>query len=90
MQARKAYTVGMQYTLRKIPPSLDSVLRRRAAEERKSLNQVVLEALMRTFGIEAGPVKQRDLGDIAGNCAFDPEVEKVLEEQRTIDTELWS
>jgi len=80
----------MQYTLRKIPPSLDSVLRRRAAEEEKSLNQVVLEALMRTFGITAGPVKQRDLDDIAGSCGFDSEVEKVLEEQRMIDQELWS
>ncbi len=90
MQAVCAYTGGMQYTLRKVPPSLDTVLRQRAAEERKSLNQVVLEALMRTFGIAAGPVKQRDLDDIAGSCAFDSEVEKVLEEQRTIEAELWS
>lgn len=80
----------MQYTLRKVPPSLDAVLRRRAAEERKSLNQVVLEALMRNFGIDAGPVKQRDLDDIAGSCVFGSEVEKVLEEQRTVEAELWS
>ena len=80
----------MQYTLRKIPPSLDSVLRRRANEEHKSLNQVVLDALMRTFGLRNGPVKQRDLSDIVGAEGFEPEVEKVLEDQRVVDSEMWS
>jgi SOS-response transcriptional repressor LexA len=36
----------MQYTLRNIPPQIDQALRRRALSERKSLNQVTIEALM--------------------------------------------
>jgi len=42
---------GIQYTVRSIPPRLDSVLRRRAQKTSKSLNEVVIEALEKGTGI---------------------------------------
>lgn len=40
----------MQYTIRNVPNFLDAVLRRRAQEQGKSLNEVALEALTRGVG----------------------------------------
>ena len=80
----------MQYTLRNIPPELDSLLRSRAKEEDKSLNQVTIEALMQAFGLGRRKTPQRDIRFLVGSWDNDPEVEKALEEQRRIDPELWS
>ena len=79
----------MQYTLRNIPPQIDQALRRRALSERKSLNQVTIEALMRALSLDGSPLPQRDLDDIAGSWVTDPETEVALTEQRQIDPELW-
>jgi plasmid stability protein len=79
----------MQYTLRNIPPQVDQALRERALSERKSLNQVVIETLMRALSLDGSPLPQRDLGDIAGSWITDPETEVSLTEQRRIDPELW-
>ena len=49
-----AYNVGMsslQYTIRSIPPKLDSALRHRAKKTNKSLNEVVIEALEKGTGV---------------------------------------
>jgi hypothetical protein len=49
-----AYNAGMnslQYTIRSIPPKLDSALRRRAQKTNKSLNEVVIEALEKGTGV---------------------------------------
>ena len=54
----------MQYTLREIPPTLDSELRQRAKAEGKSLNTVAIEALIRGTGLGDSPVRLRDLSDI--------------------------
>jgi len=77
----------MQYTLRNIPPNLDEVLRARAREEGKSLNEVALETLLAGLGLAGEPVKRRDLSDIAGTWIEDPEIAKAFEDQRRID--LW-
>jgi len=79
----------MQYTLRNIPPGIDRALRRKAEEERKSLNQVAIEALQKALGLESQPVQYRDLGDVVGTWADDPEFDAALEDQRKIDLELW-
>ena len=89
MQANCAYTVGMQYTLRNIPKHLDALLRKRAEEEHKSLNETAIEAMMRGFGLSGQPVQQRDLDDIAGSWKQDEETEQALEAQRQIDPEIW-
>lgn len=90
LQAASAYNAGMvQYTLRNVPPHLDSALRRTAEEQRKSLNEVTLEVLLRSSGLAGEPVKFRELGDIAGTWTEDPRVDEALAEQRRIDPDLW-
>ncbi len=79
----------MQYTLRNVPPHLDRALRHRAHEERKSLNEVALEALLQAFALRGEELKRRDLDDVAGSWIEDPEVDRALEEQRKIDPEMW-
>lgn len=79
----------MQYTLRNIPRSVDRALRERAKRERKSLNEVAIEALARGAGVDESGVKRRDLGDIAGTWRKDAAVDQALAEQRAIDEDIW-
>ena len=79
----------MQYTIRRIPNSLDAALRRRAREQGKSLNDVAIEALARGTGISGERSRQRDLRDIAGTWRRDPAFDRALAAQDTIDRELW-
>jgi len=79
----------MQYTLRDIPPTVDSELRRRAKTEGKSLNSVAIEALIRGAGLGATPLRQRDLSDIAGTWREDPEFDQAMAEQDRVDEGLW-
>lgn len=79
----------MQYTIRNIPSHLDRTLRKRARELKKSLNEVTLEALLLGTGLRDTPVRQRNLGDIAGTWVEDPEIDAALEDQRRIEPELW-
>jgi plasmid stability protein len=79
----------MQYTLRNIPEHVDHAMRDKARREHRSLNEVAIEALSRGLGVDGEPVRHRDLTDIADTWIEDPEIEAALEEQRTIDHELW-
>ena len=79
----------MQYTLRNVPRNLDRALREHARTQNKSLNDVVLEALQRALGLEGEPIVHRDLSDIVGTWQDDPELDRVLAEQRRIDPEAW-
>jgi hypothetical protein len=78
----------VQYTLRRVPRAVDTRLRKRAREERRSLNSVALEALAKGAGLnQAGP--QRDLRDVAGTWVEDPEFERARAAQHRIDKRLW-
>jgi hypothetical protein len=79
----------MQYTLRDIPSTVDSELRRRAKTEGKSLNTIAIEALIRGAGLGETPVRQRDLSDIAGTWQEDPEFDQAIGEQDQVDEHLW-
>jgi hypothetical protein len=79
----------MQHTLRNIPRKLDKALRAKAKAERKSLNQVVIEALQTGLGLNGEPRKYRDLSDIAGTWVEDPEFDAIMKEQDQIDPEMW-
>jgi hypothetical protein len=79
----------MQYTLRDIPAILDSELRRRARTEGKSLNSVAIEALVRGAGLGETPLRQRDLGDVAGTWEEDQGFDEVIADQDRIDEDLW-
>jgi len=84
-----AYIQCMQYTIRKLPARLDKLIRKRAKEEGKSLNTVAVEALMEAFGLRGSVPARRDLGGLAGSWVEDPAVDEALQEQRSIDDEMW-
>lgn len=90
MSAGVAYTSCMQYTVRNISKNLDEELRRRCREEGKSLNEVALEAMARGVGQAAEAVRFRDLSDLAGTWKEDPEFDAAIEDQDTIEPELWA
>jgi hypothetical protein len=79
----------MQYTLREIPPVVDLELRRRAKAEGKSLNTVAIEALVRGSGVSESPIRQRDLGDIAGTWHEDRDFDQAVADQDRVDETLW-
>jgi hypothetical protein len=79
----------MQYTIRGIPPLVDSAIRKRARADGKSLNEVAIEVLAEGAGVTGVPRKQRDLGDIAGTWKADRLAEAALAEQDLVDEDLW-
>jgi hypothetical protein len=84
-----AYTICMQYTIRKVSNTLDSVLRRWAREQGKSLNEVAIEAMARGAGLTGRTVRQRDLHDIAGTWREDRAFDRARAAHDAIEAELW-
>lgn len=78
----------VQYTIRSVPDFVDKALRALAKKENKSLNQVALEAIQKTL-ITEQPKVYHDLDFLIGTWVEDPEFDKIMEEQRQIDEELW-
>ena len=79
----------MQYTLRDIPPYLDVELRERARREKKSLNQVAIEAMANGLGVAGTTMPRRSLDDIAGTWKSDPSIDKALADQDRVDPKMW-
>jgi plasmid stability protein len=81
----------MQYTIRNIPKEVDRALRRRAKQQGRSLNEVLLDALAVGAGVRSNgeAVKYRDLSDIAGSWVEDPEFDKIMAEQDQVDPRDW-
>jgi hypothetical protein len=79
----------MQYTLRDIPPILDSELRRRAKTEGRSLNAIAIEALVRGAGLGETPLRQRDLSDVVDTWKDDRDFDEAIADQDRIDERLW-
>ncbi len=79
----------MQYTIRNVPEVLDAALRHSARHQGKSLNEVAVEALARGAGLTGSRTRQRDLDDIAGTWRRDPEFDRALAAQDTIEEDLW-
>ena len=79
----------MQYTIRGIPPSVDSALRARARAAGKSLNETAVAALADGAGVADAPRRRRDLGDIAGSWKADKALESALAAQDRVDKDLW-
>jgi plasmid stability protein len=84
-----AYNNRMQYTIRNVPEQVDTALRQSARRRGKSLNDVAVEALTRGAGLTETRFPQRDLKDIAGSWRKDPEFDRALAAQDTIDEDLW-
>ena len=79
----------MQYTIRNIPEAVDARLRERAREERRSLNEVVVQLLTRALGLSGETLRHRDLGDLAGTWDDDPAFDEALVDQDSVDPDIW-
>ncbi|HAK93846.1 MAG TPA: hypothetical protein DCM87_02250 [Planctomycetes bacterium] len=78
----------IQYTIRNVPAQVDRTLRRKASEQKTSLNSVLLAALSREAG-EGGAVAHHDLDHLAGKWVEDPDCDAALGAQDQVDGELW-
>ena len=80
----------LQYTVRNIPAHVDGALRRRAGEERKSLNEVLRDALIREAGVvEPSTRLYTDLDALAGTWVDDPGFDETIRAQDQVDVSLW-
>lgn len=79
----------MQYTIRGIPPAVDTALRQSARAAGKSLNEAAVDALAEGSGMAGAPRKRRNLGDIAGTWKGERAVEAALAAQNRVDEDLW-
>jgi hypothetical protein len=81
-------------TLRKIPPELARLLRRKAGEKRTSLNRTVIAILEETLGTDGEKKRRplhRDLDALAGSWTREEasSFDKTLAKQRRIDPDTW-
>ena len=77
---------GIQYTARGIPREVDRALRRKAAQHKLSLNQIVVEEL--TAGTTGLRIRA-NFRDVAGQWTPDPAFDEMVASQRQIDPEKW-
>jgi hypothetical protein len=76
----------IQYTIRGIPPDLDYALRRKAAQRKQSLNQVIVDELT---AATIGTPKRADFQDVLGKWTPDSAFDEILASQRKIDLDKW-
>jgi hypothetical protein len=72
----------MQYTIRQVPKNVDKVLRATAKAQRKSLNQVAIEALKSGLGVGDANAPKRDLSFLVGTLTV--EDAKAMDEARDV------
>jgi hypothetical protein len=85
LQASLGHDV-VQYTIRGVPPEVDRVLRKKAAQLKISLNQVVIEELTRAT---IGRTRKADFSDLVGQWTPDPAFDEIIAAQRQIDWDKW-
>ena len=76
----------IQYTIRGVPREVDRLLRRQAAQRKKSLNQVILDELAVAT---VGQRHRADFSDLVGRWTPDPAFDEILAAQRQIDRDKW-
>ena len=77
---------AIQYTVRGIPPEVDSALRGTAAQRQQSLNQFIVDELTMATG---GHRRRADFSDLVGRWTADPAFDEILAAQRQIDPDKW-
>lgn len=82
----KMQTEVAQYTIRGIPSEVDRALRKKAAQLKISLNQVVVDELTRAT---IGRSRKADFSDLVGQWTPDPAFDEIIEAQRQIDWDKW-
>jgi hypothetical protein len=75
-----------QYTIRGIPREVDRALRQKAARQKRSLNQVIVEELTEAT---IGARRKTDLSDVTGGWVPDPAFDEIVASQRQIDRDKW-
>jgi plasmid stability protein len=81
----------MHYTIRNIPDDLDRALRARAAAEQRSLEDIIVDLLVRSLGAElSSSASERLDSERANNWKEDPEFKVALRDQNMIDWDAWS
>src|SRR5262245_30987467 len=81
---------AIQYTVRNVPPTVDAALRRKAAAEGNSLNEVLRQALVKEAVLSSqGKRTYHDLDHLAGTWVEDPEFDAAIAAQDVIDESLW-
>jgi hypothetical protein len=80
---------SVQYTIRGIPPDVDRALRRKARQKGISLNRFLVEELT-AAGAGSQGRRYRSVASLGRRWKEDPEFERILAEQRTVDPELWT
>lgn len=76
----------VQYTIRGVPLEIDRALRRKAAQRKQSLNQVILDELTVAT---VGRVERADFTDLAGLWTADDAFDEILAAQRQINPDKW-
>ena len=89
VQAMKAITI------RGIDVELDEKLKQTSKEKHKSVNQLIIDLLSQSLGIQKKRVFTReyhDLDHLFGRWTEDQfeRIEKAIDDQRRLDEELWS
>lgn len=77
---------SIQYTIRGIPPEVDSALRGRAAQRKQSLNQFIVDELTKVTGACR---RRADFSDVVGRWTADPAFDDIAVSQRQIDPDNW-
>lgn len=86
----RADAATVQYTVRSVPAHVDKALRRKAQEGRKSLNEVLREALIREAEGAEGPGRlYTDLDTLAGSWVDVPGFDDAIRAQDQVDEALW-
>ena len=85
LQATRRHEV-VQYTIRGVPSEVDHVLRKKAAQLKISLNQVVIEELTRAT---IGRTRKADFSELVGQWTPDPAFDEIIAAQRQIDWDKW-
>src|SRR6266516_2463591 len=86
---RGAGASKLHYTVRNIPEHVDRALRRKSSEERKSLDEVLRDALIREAGAEPSTRLYTDLDSLAGTWVDDPGFDETIRAQDQVDESLW-
>lgn len=89
MKVQTGRKADKQYTVRSVPERLDRELRKRARQEDKSLNTVILEILADAVGSREMSAVHHRLDKYSGSWIDDPEFDRAMEEFDRIDGEDW-
>ena len=80
-----------QVTVRRVEEAWVAKAKAEASSRGVSMNQVLVEALVRGLGVEAERVRKTNLDRFAGDSDFGPEWDEFLDKDlNRVDPELWN